>query len=462
MIVRNDLDLMEKLTILTDAAKYDVACTSSGVAKNNNGAGIGNSKACGICHTFSADGRCVSLLKILFTNECIYDCRYCLNRRSNDTVRTTFTPEEVCTLTMEFYRRNYIEGLFLSSGIIHSPQYTMEQLLETVMLLRTKYHFGGYIHLKGIPGAPAHIIEEAGWYVDRMSINLELPTAEGLNQLAPHKTRDSILTPMRQIQNGIQSNQLLTDSRRVRSLVSFTENSSIPAINNRGIAASNKSHRFVPAGQSTQMIVGATPESDYHLITVAEALYNNYKLKRVFYSAFVNVNKDNTLPVQNDSADVPLLREHRLYQADWLMRFYNFKSHELLSEKHPNFNALIDPKCDWALQHLEHFPVEINKADYYTLLRVPGIGVTSAQRIVRARRMGTVDYMDLKKFGVVLKRAIYFITCNGRQLHPFPIEENFIVNQLISTEQRNVFELSSSNTYKQLSLFDDKNFGIGG
>lgn len=466
MIIQENMDIMEKLNILSDAAKYDAACTSSGVDRKNNGVGMGNTRACGICHSFSADGRCVSLLKILFTNECIFNCKYCVNRSSNDVVRATFTPEEVCTLTMEFYRRNYIEGLFLSSGIIGSPDNTMSLLLETVMLLRNKYHFGGYIHLKGIPGASYDLIEAAGWYADRMSINLELPTADGLKALAPHKSRKNILTPMRQIQNGINhlksyyriaDSNLKTEGRlhpattSTRDLSTFTQNSSLPA------KVHNKK-QFVPAGQSTQMIVGATRETDYHIVSVAEALYENYGLKRVFYSAFINVNKDSSLPVQQSPSDVPLLREHRLYQADWLMRFYGFKSAELLSEEHPNFNVLIDPKCDWALQHLEHFPVEISTADYYTLLRVPGIGVNSARRIMQARRSARLDFNDLKKMGVVLKRALYFITCNGRMMYNTRMDENFITSQLISTDQKKVYEISDHNSYRQLSLFDDYNF----
>lgn len=464
MIINNNLSTMEKLTILSDAAKYDVACTSSGVARKNNSEGIGNAKACGICHAFSADGRCVSLLKILFTNECIFDCKYCCNRSSNDTVRTTFTPQEVCELTIEFYRRNYIEGLFLSSGIIKSPEYTMEQLLTTVMLLRTRYNFGGYIHLKGIPGAPSHLIDMAGYYVDRMSVNLELPTAQGLRSLAPHKNRTNILTPMRQIQNSIK---LSKSSLGIEDKNRGSENNSLISVKEQSAnfpapTRAKGSNLFVPAGQSTQMIIGATKENDYQIMTVAEALYKNYELKRVFYSAFVNVNQDSSLPVQTSPADVPLLREHRLYQADWLLRFYGFKSDELLSEDKPNFNTLIDPKCDWALRHLEMFPVEINSADYYTLLRVPGIGVNSAGRILKARRMAPLNYYDLKKIGVVLKRAVYFITCSGRQLHHFPINEDFITNQLVSTERRSVFDISDHNSYRQLSLFDDYNLSAHG
>lgn len=340
MIIQQDMDLMKKLTILSDAAKYDAACTSSGVVKKNNGAGLGNAKACGICHSFSVDGRCISLLKILFTNECIYNCRYCVNRSSNDVLRATFTPEEVCRLTIEFYRRNYIEGLFLSSGIIVSPDETMKRLTETVMLLRTKYHFSGYIHLKGIPGASQSLIETAGWYADRMSVNLELPTADGLKTLAPHKSRKNILTPMRQLQRGIHASQLALGIQEPSHGL-LSENAPVQTGLSHGTGVLSASGyqppqrslqrqqpRFVPAGQSTQMIIGATKETDYHIVTVAEALYHNYDLKRVFYSAFVNVNHDEALPAQPDGKGVPLLREHRLYQADWLMRFYGFHSGE--------------------------------------------------------------------------------------------------------------------------------------
>lgn len=468
MVIQNNLDIMEKLTILSDAAKYDAACTSSGVDKRNNGQGIGNSASCGICHSFSADGRCISLLKILMTNECIFNCTYCINRSSNDIVRTTFTPEEICTLTIQFYRRNYIEGLFLSSGIIQSPEYTMKLMLETVILLRTKYKFGGYIHLKGIPGAPEHLIEAAGWYADRMSINLELPTADGLKKLAPHKNRHNILTPMRQIQKGIYDNnqQLTLNTSAANNYIAsdktmLLHSSYAPYNLNSFMPPSKSNHKlFVPGGQSTQMIIGATDETDYHIITVAEALYQKYDLKRVFYSAFINVNKDSNLPVQNDKSDVPLLREHRLYQADWLMRYYGFKSEELLSKEKPNFNVALDPKCDWAIRNLECFPVEINKADYQSLLRVPGIGVKSAMRIVKARKIGVLDFPDLKKIGVVLKRASYFITCQGKMMYPVKIDEDFITNSLIDDEHKKIFDIGRQNSYKQLSLFDDINFKV--
>lgn len=507
--------IMEKLTILADSAKYDVACTSSGVERKGDGKNMGSAAGCGICHSFAADGRCISLLKILFTNECIYNCQYCVNRSSNDVKRVSFTPEEVCILTMEFYRRNYIEGLFLSSGIIETPNYTMGLLYETLYLLRTKYHFNGYIHVKGIPGASPDLVEMVGYLADRMSVNLELPTADGLRTLAPNKVRQNILTPMRQIQNGIREsrsnhgvlsmksrmavdektyyNQLaemrdsydkLCDYQSARGVLlgekaarvaekawkmgdaSKSISSSdtyIPSVINQdgmvhentniyGVTHANR--YFVPAGQSTQMIIGATGETDYQIMSVSEALYNRFELKRVFYSAFVNVNQDETLPALQEGP--PLLREHRLYQADFLLRFYGFKADELLSEKRPNFNELIDPKCDWAVQHLEQFPVEINKADYYTLLRVPGIGTKSAKRILAARRHGKLDFNDIKKMGVVLKRALYFITCNGRMMYHTPIEEGYITRQLIYSEKPAQLLLPDGGTthYEQLSIFD--------
>lgn len=428
MILSEKISLMDKLKILSNAAKYDVACTSSGTDRAGRRGTVGNCIAAGICHSFSADGRCISLLKILFTNECVFDCRYCLNRSSNDVPRASFTPDEVCTLTMEFYRRNYIEGLFLSSGILRSPDYTMELLCETVMRLRTRHRFNGYIHLKAIPGASPVLIEQAGYYADRMSVNLELATAEGLRELAPHKTRRTILQPMRQIQ--------------ARS-----------AENREEIALYRHAPRFVPAGQSTQMIVGAMGESDYQLIRTAESLYRNFSLKRVFYSAFVNVNQDTSLPMVPQGPS--LLREHRLYQADWLMRFYGFQAGELLSDSRPDFSLMLDPKCDWAIRHLEYFPVEVNRADYHDLLRVPGIGVRSAQKIVASRRYGSLTFDDLKKMRVVLKRAQYFITCGGRTLYPVRLEESYILRNL--TDPREALPSPSNGEgggYRQLSLFD--------
>lgn len=419
--------IMDKLKILSDAAKFDVSCSSSGVSRKGNGRDMGNCISAGICHSFAADGRCISLLKILLSNECIYDCKYCLNRRSNDVPRATFTPDEVCELTMNFYRRNYIEGLFLSSGIIGTPNQTMEMIWQVVYKLRNVYHFRGYIHVKGIPGADPVLIQKTGYLADRMSVNLELPTADGLKKLAPNKHRKNILTPMRQIQQGIRQGR-------------------------NEVAIYRHAPDFVPAGQSTQMIVGATPESDYQIMAVAQGLYDNFELKRVFYSAYVSINEDKELPALHTGT--PLLREHRLYQADWLMRFYQFRAEELLNEKRPNFNILLDPKCDWALQHLEQFPVEINRADYHTLLRVPGIGVNSARRICGARKTARLGFEDLKKMGVVLKRALYFITCSGKMMYPTKLEEDYITRNLLSIHEKLPFD-QSGITYKQLSLLDD-------
>lgn len=424
-----EMSVMEKLEILSDAAKYDVACTSSGVERKGNGKDMGNCVKCGICHSFASDGRCISLLKILMSNECIYDCKYCLNRRSNDTKRATFTPEEICDLTMQFYRRNYIEGLFLSSGVIGNPDYTMELLYRTLYLLRRQYRFNGYIHVKAIPGADPRLIQMTGFLADRMSVNLELPTADGLRALAPNKHRNTILKPMRQIQNGI-------------------------AANKNELALYHNAPSFVSGGQSTQMIIGATPESDYQIMNVAESLYQKFDLKRVFYSAFVKVNEDKDLPAIPGGP--PLLREHRLYQADWLLRFYGFKASELLSEDRPFFNVLLDPKEDWAIRHLEQFPVEINRAGYDVLLRVPGIGVKSAQRIVQARRSAKLDFPALKKIGVVLKRALYFITCNGKMMYPTKLEEDYIVRNLTVDAQEKQYFSQDGMTYRQMSLFDDR------
>lgn len=434
MRLQESMTVYEKLNILTDVAKYDVACTSSGTERKSDGTGIGSCQQSGICHSFSADGRCISLLKILFTNECVYDCKYCINRRSNDVKRASFTPDEICNLTMEFYRRNYIEGLFLSSGVLKSPDYTMELLYAALYKLRVEYHFQGYIHVKAIPGASRELVYRLGLLADRMSVNLELPTAEGLKLLAPHKTRKTILEPMRLVQNRMEENK-------------------------QEIALYRNAPRFVPAGQSTQMIIGATPETDYQIINVAEALYQKFGLKRVFYSAFIHVNEDKNLPARTDEGP-PLLREHRLYQADWLLRYYHFEAKELLSEENPNFNILLDPKCNWALRNLEVFPVEVNRASYEMLLRVPGLGYKSAMRIVKARRLGTLDFPDLKKMGVVLKRAMYFLTCNGRMLYPVKMEEDYITRNLLNTKER-LPQGVAGMTYRQLSLFDDVKFGGG-
>lgn len=430
-IIQEKMSIYEKLQILTDAAKYDVACTSSGVERKGDGTGIGNCSKAGICHSFSTDGRCISLLKILFTNECIYDCKYCVNRSSNDVIRTSFTPDEICTLTMEFYRRNYIEGLFLSSGILKNPNYTMELIYTALYKLRHVCNFQGYIHVKAIPGADPILIQKVGFLADRMSVNLELPTAESLRLLAPHKSRKNILAPMRLVQEKSKENR-------------------------QELTLYKSAPRFVPAGQSTQMIIGASPETDYQILRVAESLYQKFGLKRVFYSAFVAVNEDKALPARTSDGP-PLLREHRLYQADWLLRYYKFEANELLNEKNPNFNIFLDPKCNWALNHLEYFPVEVNRASYDVLLRVPGIGYKSAGRIVKARRFGSLGFEDLRKMGVVLKRALYFITCSGKMMYKTKIEEDYITRNLLNTKERLPDSVAGMN-YQQLSLFDDVNF----
>ena len=430
-IIQEKMSIYEKLQILTDAAKYDVACTSSGVERKGDGTGIGNCSKAGICHSFSTDGRCISLLKILFTNECIYDCKYCVNRSSNDVIRTSFTPDEICTLTMEFYRRNYIEGLFLSSGILKNPNYTMELIYAALYKLRHVCNFQGYIHVKAIPGADPILIQKVGFLADRMSVNLELPTAESLRLLAPHKSRKNILAPMRLVQEKSKENR-------------------------QELTVYKSAPRFVPAGQSSQMIIGASPETDYQILRVAESLYQKFGLKRVFYSAFVAVNEDKALPARTSDGP-PLLREHRLYQADWLLRYYKFEANELLNEKNPNFNIFLDPKCNWALNHLEYFPVEVNRASYDVLLRVPGIGYKSAGRIVKARRFGSLGFEDLRKMGVVLKRALYFITCSGKMMYKTKIEEDYITRNLLNTKERLPDSVAGMN-YQQLSLFDDVNF----
>ena len=381
------MDLAEKLEILADSAKYDVACTSSGVDRAGQPGRLGNCCAPGICHSFTPDGRCVSLLKVLLSNVCAYDCSYCVNRRSNDRPRATFTPRELAELTIGFYRRNYIEGLFLSSAVAGSPDATMERMIEALRILRQEYHFNGYIHAKTIPGADPLLVERMGLLADRLSVNIELPSEASLTRLAPDKGKAAILRPMGQIaRQSARSRQELAVYRHA------------PA--------------FAPAGQSTQMIIGATPESDRQILYLTEALYRKYALKRVFYSAYLPVVQDPRLPALHTRP--PLLREHRLYQADWLLRYYHFSASELLSDEQPNFDPYLDPKCNWALSHLECFPVEVNSAPKAMLLRVPGIGPKSAQRIVIARRNQHLGMAELKRIGVVLKRAQYFITCNGR------------------------------------------------
>ena len=419
---------MDKLQILSDSAKYDAACTSSGVdRKGRNDGGIGNSAACGICHTFASDGRCISLLKVLMTNCCIYNCKYCVNRTDNDVPRARFTPRELADLTINFYRRNYIEGLFLSSAVIKNPDYTCEQMIECLAILRNEYKFNGYIHAKAIPGADSELISRLGMYADRMSVNIEMPSQQSLEKLAPDKSRSSILLPMGQITTKIKENS--------------TE-----------IVKYKHARKFAPAGQSTQMIIGATPDTDYQIIRLSEALYNKYSLKRVFFSAYVPVGDTRVLPDENTPP--PLLREHRLYQADWLLRFYGYKASELLDETHQSFDPLLDPKCNWAVNHPEVFPVEINKAPYEMLLRVPGIGVKSANKICAARKTAKLDFDDLKKLGVVLKRAQYFILCCGRQQYGLVITPTAVMRQLMSAST--VKKLDGFRDMEQLSLFDDK------
>lgn len=417
---------MEKLTILTDAAKYDVACTSSGVDRAGKRGAIGNAAACGICHSFSADGRCISLLKVLMSNSCCYNCSYCVNRRSNDTPRATFEPRELAELTIAFYRRNYIEGLFLSSGIVRNPDYTAELLIRTLSILRDEYRFNGYIHCKAIPGADEALINRLGLLADRMSVNIELPSEKSLTLLAPDKSREAVLKPMGQIDQSIAQNK------------------------NELMLYRHAPH-FVPAGQSTQMIVGATPDTDRQILRLTAGLYKKYHLKRVFFSAYMPVVSDSRLPALNTKP--PLLREHRLYQADWLLRFYGFEADEILDDAHPDFNPLFDPKCNWALNHPEYFPVEINCAPYEMLLRVPGIGVKSAQRIVRARRASALRTEDLQKIGVVMKRAQYFITVSGRAAVPGRITPNLLLNALISDQGMREIPVHG----QQLSFFDPTN-----
>ncbi|MDF3004975.1 MAG: biotin synthase related protein [Oscillospiraceae bacterium] len=420
------MDLFDKLRILSDAAKYDAACTSSGVDRDGKGGQLGNAAACGICHSFSADGRCVSLLKVLMSNACIYNCAYCLNRASNDVPRATFSPRELADLTIHFYRRNYIEGLFLSSGIIKSPDYTCEKMIETLRILREEYGFRGYIHAKAIPGADDLLLNRLGRLADRMSVNIELPSQQSLDKLAPDKSRAAILRPMRLLRDGIKEN--CTDLVRYRH-----------------------AEPFAPAGQSTQMIVGATPESDYQILQLTSALYHKFSLKRVFFSAYIPVSDNPLLPARTVSP--PLLREHRLYQADWLLRFYGFSANEILDQQHPHLNPLIDPKCNWAINNMALFPLEVNTAPRELLLRVPGIGVNSTMRILRARRETKLDFDGLRRIGVVLKRAQYFVTCQGKTAQGVRITPDNALNALISDSQK---QRLPSQGYEQLSLFSDQ------
>ncbi len=466
--IQKEKTIEEKLAILADAAKYDVACTSSGVDRKGKKGYLGNSVAAGVCHSFAADGRCISLLKILMTNHCIYDCKYCINRCSNEVERATFTPDEICTLTMEFYRRNYIEGLFLSSGIICSPGHTMEKMCETLWMLRNKYKFNGYIHMKAIPGAPDELLGLAGYLADRISINLELPTKESLEKLAPNKNFNTILNPMGKLTDSIAAHRLAIgkDARVERSTGNqYLENSIFHAhkledsmyIRNRtlpSVAGDDSLKRpFAPAGQSTQMIIGASGETDFELMRTTQQLYRSYDLKRVFFSAYVPLNEDAALPALGTPP--PLLREHRLYQADWLLRFYGFQAEELLSAEKPNFHTELDPKCDWAIRHLNQFPVEVMKASYDMLLRVPGIGPTGAKRIVQARRHGMLNYEMLKQMGIVLKRAHYFITCGGRMMYKIPLEEKYITEHLCVDNRKENWQAAHRENYRQMSLFQD-------
>lgn len=420
------METLDKLKILAESAKYDVSCSSSGgVKRKSNNKSVGSIHTSGICHSFTADGRCVSLFKILLSNSCIYDCKYCINKVTNDIKRATFTPREVCELTISFHKRNYIEGLFLSSAIVKNPNYTMELLVQTVIMLRTEYHFKGYIHLKAIPGADQILITKAGLYVDRLSANIELPSKDSLKILAPQKTYKDILTPMHTIsQKLLESGQTKTKTKEL----------------------------FVPAGQSTQMIVGASPEADGHIIRLSEELYNRFSLKRVYYSSYIPVNEDNLLPVVSEPT---FLREHRLYQADWLLRFYDFKASELLSVNQ-NFNLALDPKANYALNNMNLFPVNIQTASYKLLLRVPGIGVRSAKRIVEARRFTNLRFEDLVKIGVVMKRAKYFIICRGKYFMDLKFKEETIKDYIIMDEKIK----NKVSEGIQLSIFDLPSYEI--
>ena len=537
--IQPEKSLAKKLEILSDAAKYDVACTSSGVDRAGKKGYLGNSCAAGVCHSFAADGRCISLLKILMTNHCIYDCRYCKNRKSNDVERATFSPQEICTLTIEFYKRNYIEGLFLSSGILKNPDYTMEKIVETLRLLRGEYRFNGYIHVKAIPGASRELLYSAGLLADRISINMELPTQDSLKKLAPNKQMANIIRPMNQISGTIAMHRLsagraarmeragindylihsiwgyprqeidaqsgvgqpgtsgyltgrVSDNTfdhaanyAINHATNYATNHATNHVANYaanhvynhatdspydlpvGIKAEDEhflfpadkkdlhmGRSFAPAGPSTQMIIGATDETDLELIRTTQSLYRSFDLKRVFYSGYIPVNEDAMLPAIG--TPVPLLREHRLYQADWLLRYYGFFADELLSEEHPFFDDAIDPKCNWALNHLEEFPVEINTASCEKLLRVPGIGPTGAKKILNARRYRSIDFEMLKKMRITLKRAQYFITCNGKMLYHTPIEHRFIRNRLIDVEDVSTAQIGETAVqFQQMNLFTD-------
>ncbi|MEG0153262.1 MAG: putative DNA modification/repair radical SAM protein [Niameybacter sp.] len=416
------MDLKTKLEILSDAAKYDVSCSSSGSNRKPEKGKLGSTNTSGICHSFTPDGRCISLLKILLTNYCVYDCAYCINRHSNDIPRATFTVDEVVNLTINFYRRNYIEGLFLSSAIIQNPNHTMELLTAILRKLRNEYNFRGYIHVKAIPGASDDLIKECGLYADRMSVNIELPSSQSLKLLAPNKAAHDILKPMNLIRTNIIEHQ-------------------------DNLKAFRHAPLFVPGGQSTQLIVGATPESDLKIMQLSEGLYNKYDLKRVYYSAYIPINQGSHLPIIKSP---PVMREHRLYQGDWLLRYYGFKVHELLDTIHPNFDINFDPKTSWALRHMDQFPLEVNTAPFELLIRVPGIGIRGAKKIISSRRLAPLSFDDLKKLRIILKRAQYFILCQGKYNGNISYDEEKIRLAIKPELDLNLIEQSS----QQLSLFD--------
>lgn len=421
------MDLKEKLGVLAEAAKYDVSCSSSGSQRKHQKGMIGNTALPGICHSWAADGRCISLLKVLLTNDCIYDCAYCVNRRSEQKPRAEFTPRELVKITMNFYKRNYIEGLFISSAVKHSPDYTMERMIEVVKILRLEEHYNGYIHLKAIPGADQKLLDLAGIYVDRMSINLELPTQKSLKLLAPQKDQKQMMLPMGYLKDKLIENK--------RDLIKYRH-----------------TQPFMPAGQTTQLMIGATQDTDYTIISLSEKMYDNMAMKRVYYSGYVPIVQDNSL--LPTTVKTPLLREHRLYQADWLLRFYGFKANEILSVKHPALDLEVDPKCNWALNHLEYFPMEVNTASLDALLRVPGIGNITARRILQGRRFGPVTYEDLKKMGVVLKRAQYFILCQGKYYGEVAMDSDKIRNRLLFTDPKakhiNINQISLTEQFPRL------------
>lgn len=441
------MDLPEKLEILADTAKYDVACTSSGITRKGARGQLGNLSAAGLCHSFAADGRCITLLKVLMTNVCIYNCAYCVNRIDNDSPRTLFKPRELADLTIAFYRRNYIEGLFLSSGVIKSPDYTTELMIKTLTILRHEYQFRGYIHAKAVPGTSPDLLDQLGHLADRMSVNLELPSKESLRLLAPEKSQHDFFAPMRQIRDSI------TEDKDTRALL--RKNTTF--LTQAPIKRSSESGRaFAPAGQSTQMIIGASPESDYQILTLSSALYQKLSLKRVFFSAYLPVNQDKRLP-QTDG--IALNREHRLYQADWLLRFYKFDVNELIDKEHPFLDTDVDPKANWALNHLEFFPVEVQKATLEELLRVPGIGPKGARLILQARKKHRLAENELKKLGIALKRARFFITCNGKYLgNDVSFTPEALKPQLITAQKGGNHGRRSAKVHPdQMSLFD----GIG-